>query len=596
MGKYDLLTTLTLDSSGYAQSAEQIKNKNKELSGGFSDLTSVLGKIGLAFGAGATALKVFNGVMESSQKLSEEWKTVQQQSTDVTETFFKVLGQGDFQNFIDRLVSAADAGKEYVSSMKDITDSTRSWTVQESLQREQITDLTIQMKNSNLSIQERISISEKIKSIEMDLANTRKTNAEALLKTDLQHVVAIQTKDKAQQEVLKKEITAYVTEYDKVKPIIEQGKEYNDLLKKRTELQNLSKPSVGSAMFGGTTSSMNDAPDPETAKKIAAINIQIAAMGDEYVKAGKQASDILAVDDKQLNKIAQDYVDLGAAQDYFGDATKRVQKNEFTLQKELNDLNQKALDIANKKAQIAKDQAAKTTRNDAAGGALIPLTPIILPLSSEELTNASQKLAIPPVKVKVEMDLKDASDAIAKWLNGNEKSIDQLYQSASAACQGFTSLFEMQKNRELAAAGNNKKKQNEINKEYAKKEKDIALVQAAINTALGVTQALGQGGILGLVTGAIVLAAGIAEIAEINSEKFASGGIVRGNQKIGDHVNVMANAGEMILNDSQQARLFNTINSGKVGSNTNITGEFKLRGQDLYASINNVQNKTNSYS
>jgi len=596
MGKYDLLTTLTLDSSGYAQSAEQIKNKNKELSGGFSDLTSVLGKIGLAFGAGATALKVFNGVMESSQKLSEEWKTVQQQSTDVTETFFKVLGQGDFQNFIDRLVSAADAGKEYVSSMKDITDSTRSWTVQESLQREQITDLTIQMKNSNRSIQERISISEKIKSIEMDLANTRKTNAEALLKTDLQHVVAIQTKDKAQQEVLKKEITAYVTEYDKVKPIIEQGKEYNDLLKKRTELQNLSKPSVGSAMFGGTTSSMNDAPDPETAKKIAAINIQIAAMGDEYVKAGKQASDILAVDDKQLNKIAQDYVDLGAAQDYFGDATKRVQKNEFTLQKELNDLNQKALDIANKKAQIAKDQAAKTTRNDAAGGALIPLTPIILPLSSEELTNASQKLAIPPVKVKVEMDLKDASVAIAKWLNENEKSIDQLYQSASAACQGFTSLFEMQKNRELAAAGNNKKKQNEINKEYAKKEKDIALVQAAINTALGVTQALGQGGILGLVTGAIVLAAGIAEIAEINSEKFASGGIVRGNQKIGDHVNVMANAGEMILNDSQQARLFNTINSGKVGSNTNITGEFKLRGQDLYASINNVQNKTNSYS
>lgn len=50
-----------------------------------------------------------------------------------------------------------------------------------------------------------------------------------------------------------------------------------------------------------------------------------------------------------------------------------------------------------------------------------------------------------------------------------------------------------------------------------------------------------------------------------NAGKFATGGIVGGNSYSGDKVMAMVNSGEMILNQSQQARLFKMANAGAVG-------------------------------
>lgn len=58
----------------------------------------------------------------------------------------------------------------------------------------------------------------------------------------------------------------------------------------------------------------------------------------------------------------------------------------------------------------------------------------------------------------------------------------------------------------------------------AEVSKALAVGQATINTALGVTKAYAQGGVLGFVTGAGILAAGIAQIATIKAQKFGKGG------------------------------------------------------------------------
>ena len=62
-----------------------------------------------------------------------------------------------------------------------------------------------------------------------------------------------------------------------------------------------------------------------------------------------------------------------------------------------------------------------------------------------------------------------------------------------------------------------------IEKKFAKKRQQNAIIQATINTAIGVTQALAQGGVLGIITGLLVAAAGAIEIATISSQKFAKG-------------------------------------------------------------------------
>lgn len=51
----------------------------------------------------------------------------------------------------------------------------------------------------------------------------------------------------------------------------------------------------------------------------------------------------------------------------------------------------------------------------------------------------------------------------------------------------------------------------------------------------------------------------------ISGQAFAEGGIVAGNSYSGDNVLVRANSGEMFINRTQQARLFDMLNSGRAG-------------------------------
>lgn len=110
----------------------------------------------------------------------------------------------------------------------------------------------------------------------------------------------------------------------------------------------------------------------------------------------------------------------------------------------------------------------------------------------------------------------------------------------------------------------------------------------------------------------------VATMASI--PKFANGGIVPGISFSGDRVPAMVNSGEMILNGSQQANLFKILNSklysgldvsrpnispipghlaGLIspspnGQKVEVSGNFKVRGQDLELVLNNrsrIKNK-----
>lgn len=78
---------------------------------------------------------------------------------------------------------------------------------------------------------------------------------------------------------------------------------------------------------------------------------------------------------------------------------------------------------------------------------------------------------------------------------------------------------------------------------------------------------------------------------------FADGGIVGGGSTIGDHMFARVNAGEMILNDRQQANLFKMINDGQEAnkSNVHVAVSGKVRGKDLelvLANLNGVKKLT----
>lgn len=88
-----------------------------------------------------------------------------------------------------------------------------------------------------------------------------------------------------------------------------------------------------------------------------------------------------------------------------------------------------------------------------------------------------------------------------------------------------------------------------------------------------------------------------AQIHSIKSAKYANGGIIDGVTSMGDYNIARVNSGEMILNTTQQGRLFRMLNSGNPDHKDNMTGDvtFKIQGTQLVGVLNNynkIHNRT----
>lgn len=122
-------------------------------------------------------------------------------------------------------------------------------------------------------------------------------------------------------------------------------------------------------------------------------------------------------------------------------------------------------------------------------------------------------------------------------------------------------------------------------------EKTAATTEVAANTAKGASEAGASAASLpfpwNIVAIGGAIAAAIAAFAVI--PKFANGGIITGGPTSGDKILARVNAGEMILNQGQQANLFKALNSGSFGGEKNLSSTVitKVRAKDLILTINN---------
>lgn len=156
-------------------------------------------------------------------------------------------------------------------------------------------------------------------------------------------------------------------------------------------------------------------------------------------------------------------------------------------------------------------------------------------------------------------------------------------------------------------------KKAEINKKAARDQYKLdmynwtaSLLTATANIAQGISKAIAEGGPAGIITGALVSAAGAAQIASIiaskpTAPKFANGGYVPGNSYSGDRVPILANSGELVLNQREQAvmrsMLGNAGNSGAVinmpvtiENNTNSSIKTQMSASGLRVVVDEMVN------
>lgn len=114
-------------------------------------------------------------------------------------------------------------------------------------------------------------------------------------------------------------------------------------------------------------------------------------------------------------------------------------------------------------------------------------------------------------------------------------------------------------------------------------EAGVAATGKAVSTSKHWIEAIAAVASLGA-----VVATAISAASKPNLQRFAEGGIVGGSSFTGDRVPAMVNSGEMILNKTQQARLFKIANGGAPGDNA-VT--FHISGTDLVGVLNNTSRK-----
>ena len=135
----------------------------------------------------------------------------------------------------------------------------------------------------------------------------------------------------------------------------------------------------------------------------------------------------------------------------------------------------------------------------------------------------------------------------------------------------------------------------------AAEEKGLAIggliAQTIGNLALSFAMAMKGAGELGPIGWAAFGIAGMAQliamVAQIKSmtSGYASGGIIPGNSYHGDQMYVRANAGEMILTQGQQSRLFRLLDGGAYNGGAGQV-EFVINGSQLKGVLNNYSRKT----
>ena len=122
--------------------------------------------------------------------------------------------------------------------------------------------------------------------------------------------------------------------------------------------------------------------------------------------------------------------------------------------------------------------------------------------------------------------LADIEDEL-KTSRGDRRAhlIEQLNAEREAQLASLQEEQRIEKEKEI-----NQKKQDALEKKRREQEKKNSIVQATINTFTAVTNALAvQPWFVGLALSAVALAMGMAQVAQIKKQKYAKGGLLKGN-------------------------------------------------------------------
>lgn len=274
-------------------------------------------------------------------------------------------------------------------------------------------------------------------------------------------------------------------------------------------------------------------------------------------------------------------------------AAQKGTETQYSKQELLEGLNETEVQLTKDKVnEVAKVEQSEGEQYKSGQEELLELKKSI-----DESEVLSEEEKIEALKQLDDQYVKNKKEHYAELASTINDYVNKIADVTNTLTEALTTAAENQKDAELTSIAEQYTDGTISYEEYCDKKLDIlrksaqkeykiklwqwrvSLLQAIANTAQGVSECLTQGIPLGIINGALITAAGAAQIASLAASKptppsFATGGIV-GATTGSDNTIANVRTGEMILNAAQQKQLWNIANGkgGGIAVNMPVTIE-----------------------
>ena len=632
----DIITRLLLKTNDFDANLNRAKGSVNSFQGGISSMAKTAGagimKFAGTIGVAVSAYEGFNKVVNSSQTTGDAWVKTQDQMKASVDSFFASIAMGNFGGFLSNLQNVIDKAGELSVALDNLETKTL-------FNNSEVNDLNTKYqielnkaKARNISDKERNEHLEKAKGYLLEMSKLHDSLSKANIATSYITLQADLSKQGFNKNV-SKDVWEYLLK-DSNRPDIDQrAARYNNTIKNyENQLAHTYNPETGEWLTQTEADKIKKKLSEYKSSKsgnfdrLASVFVELA---DDEKSAIASALKMRATANALSVSMSQKELEIANTDAKINGAynTNKDKKNETIPSGSLSELEKQLADLRKKYQDAVTDEVRssvlKTIKELEQKKVIInmtarsveeesPLKMAGLPTKGIDTKNMKLPKFESPIKKKdVDLnqqyadslgDVSNVMGSLSGLFDSNTASVLQWGSSLiGTIAQAIPKILEMSTANEIEAAS--------------------ATKSASANTLAAGSEALkAHAGIpfVGIAMGVAGVAAIIAAMTSI--PKFANGGIVPGISFAGDKVPAMLNSGEMILNGSQQANLFKMLNSklysgldvsrpnispipghlaGLIspspnGQKVEVSGNFKVRGQDLELVLDNrsrIKNK-----
>lgn len=613
---FDIITRLLLKTNDFDANLNRAEGSVNSFQGGISSMAKTAGAGVLKFagtlGIAVGAYEGFNKVVNSSQTTGDAWVKTQDQMKASVDSFFASIAMGNFGGFLSNLQNVIDKAGELSVALDNLETKTL-------FNNSEVNDLNTKYqielnkaKARNISDKERNEHLEKAKGYLLEMSKLHDSLSKANIATSYITLQADLSKQGFNKNV-SKDVWEYLLK-DSNRPDIDQrAARYNNTIKNyENQLAHTYNPETGEWLTQTEADKIKKKLSEYKSSKsgnfdrLASVFVELA---DDEKSAIASALKMRATANALSVSMSQKELEIANTDAKINGAynTNKDKKPETIPSGSLSELEKQLADLRKKYQDAVTDEVRSSVLKTIKE---LEQKKVIINMTARYVEEESPlKMAGLPTKGidTKNMKLPKFESPIKK----KDVDLNKLYaESLGSIANSFglmTSMSEQFGNEGVSFMFNAMGSISQM----------IVQLQS-LATAQGVASAFALPFPANLGAIATVIATVTSIFASL--PKFETGGVVPGISFGGDKVLARVNSGEMILNGSQQANLFKMLNSklysgldvsrpnispipghlaGLIspspnGQKVEVSGNFKVRGQDLELVLDNrsrIKNK-----